>query len=319
MEEIKLQPYDILGQRPEDYIFGSSEKITKTEIFSGSKISYLPSPERQSSRIFDTYACVNYNFNNPVEINFKRLIELGKISKDNLDWLNDNGYFINDEINLSDRFLAVMSNTTPGVGNSGAVVAQTARDFGLAPQTLCDWNETTTQAEYYDRSTISQKAKDTALEFKKRFNIQYEWVRETEWNEASKYGTLEFFTYAWFKDGVKYYNPNPGKSNHAVCEADLPNLKIFDTYQPYIKQMTKREDFLDFALCVYLSEKPNNKIMSNAKIVKDTNSKTVYIAVPVADEKSFESYCANYGIEVKKNGDYTINWKEMLNGSITLI
>jgi len=316
MEEIKLKPYDILGQRPGDYIFGSSEKITKTEIFNGSKISYLPIPERQSSRIFDSYSCVSYAFLNTVEINFKRLIELGKISKDNLDWLKDNGYFINGEINLSDRFLSVMSNTTPEVGNSGAVVAQTARDFGLAPQALCEWNETTTQAEYYDRSTITDKAKEVALEFKKRFNIQYEWVRETEWDEASKYGTLEFFTYAWFQQGVKYYNPNPGKSNHAVCEADLPNLKIFDTYQPFIKTMTKREDFLDFALCIYLSEK--NTIMTNVKVVKDTNSKTIYMALPVSDETSFESYCQNYGISVLKNSDGSINWNSMINGSINI-
>ena len=40
--------------------------------------------------------------------------------------------------------------------------------------------------------------------------------------------------------------------------------------------------------------------MSNVKIVKDTNSKTVYMALPVADEKAFESYCQNYGIEIKK-------------------
>ena len=38
------------------------------------------------------------------------------------------------------------------------------------------------------------------------------------------------------------------------------------------------------------------------------------MALPVADEKAFESYCQNYGIEIKKHGDYTINWKEMLNG-----
>ena len=73
------------------------------------KISYLPSPERQSSRNFDTYACVSYSFINAIEINFKRLIELQMISADNLKWLEDNGYFINGEINFSDRFLAVMS------------------------------------------------------------------------------------------------------------------------------------------------------------------------------------------------------------------
>lgn len=316
---ISVQPYNILGQRPEDYIFGANDKILKTKIFDNGKISYLPSPERQSSRNFDTYACVSYSFINAIEINFKRLIELQMISADNLKWLEDNGYFINGEINFSDRFLAVMSGTRPGIGNSGAAVSQSARDTGLSPQTLCDWNGEGTEAEYYDKSTISQKAKDTALEFKKRFNIQYEWVGGQNWDIASQYGTLQLFVYAWFKapDGVRYYNPNPNVSNHGVCEADLTNLKIFDTYEPYIKQLTERKDFLGTALAIYVSEKSNT--MSNVKIVKDTNSKTVYMALPVADEKAFESYCQNYGIEIKKHGDYTINWKEMLNGSINIV
>ena len=121
-----------------------------------------------------------YSFINAIEINFKRLIELQMISADNLKWLEDNGYFINGEINFSDRFLAVMSGTRPGVGNSGAAVSQSARDTGLSPQTLCDWNGEGTEAEYYDKSTISQKAKDTALEFKKAFQYSIRMGRRTK-------------------------------------------------------------------------------------------------------------------------------------------
>lgn len=320
MEEIKIQPYDVAGRRPEDYIYGANEKIVKVKLFDSlDKIKYLPQGERQKGKLFDDYGCVSRHILDALEILFKRLIELNRITPENLKWLKDEGYYVNGEINFSDRFLVVLSNTTPRVGNSAAVVIQYARDLGLAPQTLCDWNGEGTEAEYYDKSTISQKAKDTALEFKKRFNIQYEWARETEWDDESQYGCLEFFTYAWFKDGTKYYNPNPGKANHAVTEANLKDIKIFDSYEPFIKQMTKRTDLQDFAMAVFVSDRTYKENMSNVKIVKDTNSKTVYMALPVADEKAFESYCQNYGIEIKKHGDYTINWKEMLNGSINIV
>ena len=33
MEEIKIQPYDVAGRRPEDYIYGANEKIVKVKLF----------------------------------------------------------------------------------------------------------------------------------------------------------------------------------------------------------------------------------------------------------------------------------------------
>jgi len=321
ISQISTEPWDILGRRPEDYIFGASEVIEKVKLFDSlDKIKYLPIGERQRGVLFDDYGCVSRHLLDPAEMLFKRQIELGMITEDNLKWLKDNDYFIKGEVNFSDRFLVVLSGTTPHYGNSGAVVAQYARDLGLAPQTLCDWQGEGTQAEYYDRNTISQKAIDTALEFKKRFNIQYEWVRQKDWKDASQYGCLEMFTYAWFlsPDGVKYYNPKPGTSNHAVNEANLDEVKFGDSYSPFIKQMTSLEDLLDFALCIYVSDRSYNKTMSNVKIAKDVNSKTVYMCLPISDEKSFESYCSNFGIEVKKHADYSIDWQAMLNGNLTL-
>lgn len=319
---IKTTPYDIQGIRPEDYVFGSVSPIERFDLFSGIfKRDYLPSPERQSNRLFDSYSCVTFSFINSIEVTFKRLIELGRITPDNIQWLEDNGYFINNEVNFSDRFLAVLSGTTPQYGNSGAAVAQYARDLGLAPQTLCDFPGDYTELMYYDRLTISDKAKEVALEFKNRFNIQYEWVRETEWNEASKYGTLEFFTYAWFKDkdGVRYYNPKPDTSNHAICECDIPNNKIFDTYEPFIKQMTKKEDFLDFALAIYITDKNYNKTMSTSFVIKDENSKTVGVFTPADTEEILLADCRGKGVETPKNSNGSTDWGKLIKGTFKKI
>ena len=310
----------VIAEREEDLIFGAGSDVVRPDIWTGvNKKDYLPSPERQSSRNFDTEGCVSYSLIETVELNFNRMKQIGLISDKTLKWLTDNGYFIGGELHLSDRFLVVMSNTSPTEGNSGTVVAQYAQTIGLAPQSLCDWNGEGTQAQYYDKSTISQKAIDTAKEWTKYFDVSSDWHRYNlgEWPEASKYGSLQVYTYAWFQKGTKYYNPKPGTSNHAICMCDFDNVQIFDTYEPFIKTLTSWGDCLNFAQATYLKDNNYND-MSNVKIIKDTASPKVYMCLPIADEASFQSYCDNFGIEMQKNADGSTNFSAMIDGSLTL-
>lgn len=316
----ELPSWVIFEIRPDDYFFWEDELVEKVNIFEWvDKRDYLPSPERQSWRYFDTYWCVSYAFLNSVEMIFKRQIALWMISKDNLDWLEEEGYLINWEVNFSDRWLVLRSNTTPRAWNSWGIVAQTARTLWLASQKICDWNlDSWTEEEYYDKSTISKKADEQAAEFAKRFDIHYNWVLPKEREEAEKYSALEVFTYAWFKcpNSTIYYNPKRWTSNHAVMLINSKEITLFDTYQPYIKTMSSMADFLDFSLAIYVTEK--TKKMWNVKIIKDQNSKTVGIWLPIENEEAFTSYCNNYWISVKTKEDNKIDWKAMIDGTLKL-
>jgi len=61
----------------------------------------------------------------------------------------------------------------------------------------------------------------------------------------------------------------------------------------------------------------NNMAKSNVKIVKDKNSSAVGIWLPATSPEALESYCLNFGIEVPKKDDGSIDWEKWINGEAT--
>jgi hypothetical protein len=254
-----------------DFQFGANTNIEKKILFPYGCLDYAPVFEYQIGLWFETYACVSYSFANACEI----LMDTMDISEDNKEWLEDNGYYIDDRIRLSNRFLAVRSNTRPGVGNSGDVVARTARTLGLAPLISCDWDlrdkdfKKNTSENYYDKTTINQKADEVAAEFAKRFEICYEWVNKSDLEEASKYGVVQVYVNAWYERDGKYYSPKPGKANHAVDFGRYSDLTIIDQYQPQFKNISSEDDFYATALKINIKEKSMEKpIIKNNTLIQ---------------------------------------------------
>jgi hypothetical protein len=298
---------------------GAVEIINKIDLFSDlDKRKFFPDPERQSNGVWDTYGCVSYAAIRAVVTIINALIHLGRISPDTLQWLKDKKYIVNGKLNISERFIVVGSATDPNYGNSMDAVATYISEIGLVPESVCPWKPEYNKNDYYDRSTITQEAVDLGKEFLEKILVQHEWVNRDKWDEAEKYGVLNFATYAWFlsPDGKTYYNPKRGTSNHIIASYYLPEIQISDNYAPFIKKLSSREDVLAFAMAYYVSDK--NKTMSNVKIIKDTESPKVYMCLPISDENSFQSYCDNYGVEVKRMPDGSIKWDEMIDGSLEL-
>jgi hypothetical protein len=261
---------------PFSYQYGGMTDILDKIIFENGCVAYLPVTEMQIGIYFDIMGCVSFSFLNCLETLVARLIELKEFSDDDIKFLKDN-FFKDGKINFSDRDLVVISGTDPDKGNGGWQVFLAARNQGLVPESMepfdltnHDYSVDNKLAYYnYTRSKADQKI---AEEFNKRFEIKAEWVAREDWVEASKRGCLQVYTKAWYQRNGKYYNPTPGSMNHAIEMADISQLRIFDSYDPFLKELERLEDFYYFALKINLTKKSMAKptILNNSKILMVT-------------------------------------------------
>ena len=80
-------------------------------------------------------------------------------------------------VNFSDRFGAIISNTTPGVGNGIKSVAETKRKLGFLWENECPFLPTMSEKEAY--APLTQKEKDRAKERLKEYGFGYMWAAGT--------------------------------------------------------------------------------------------------------------------------------------------
>jgi hypothetical protein len=253
---------------------GGMTTIEDKIIFPNGCYEFLPEFEEQASIFFESNTCVSQSYNNALETEFSRDFKNGKISKENLKWLQDEGYFKNGKINFNDRALAIISGTDPNGGNSGECVADAAEAYGLAAESAWpwDWNEPdpniNSKKNYWNNLNLPEKVKTQMAEFHKRFELMHEWVERNDWAEAEKKGALQGYVNAWHEKNGKYYNPAPGSYNHAVQSISEATIEIFDTYLPEIKQLEKITDIHSWMLKVNFREcsKIMPKIANNTLI-----------------------------------------------------
>ena len=249
----------------EDWMFGSSGMDQKIRIYSGDWTPHLPNNEKQTIG-YRTMACTNFSSTTAIEIQFMYRIHKGIISDTNLVWLFDNGYFDKDgNINFSDRFDALISNTSLMGGNSLKRVAEAKRIYGLIPEKMLPWAED--QKEYFDKTKITDEMYSMGQEFLKRFPINYEIVYSKDFVTALKISPLAGALYAWNgkKDGVYYKVDN--KLNHAIAiiKPHPANWNIFDSFYPFIKELAPNYTFLHYALRYIIgnNELPNTSSKQN--------------------------------------------------------
>lgn len=260
---------------PFSFQFRGMTNIVEELLFENGCVAYLPESEMQIGLFFDILGCVSFSFYNGLETVGGRKIELELFKSENSKWLKDN-FFKNGKLNFSDRDLVVLSKTDPEKGNDGWSVFLAAKNNGPVPESMETFDlrnsnyGVNNKNNYYDytRNKADQKIAD---EFNKRFEIKAEWVAREDWLEASKYGALQVYTKAWYKrsETGKYYNPAPGTSNHAIQMANVEDLKIFDSYDPFLKELEKIDDFYYWGLKINLIEKTMAKpiILNNTKIL----------------------------------------------------
>lgn len=270
MEELKGQLDSLVT--PTSFEYNGMTTIAKTLLFEDGCLNSLPEEEWQLGTYFDSYGCASFSFLNALETVANRSLELGLYSSENTKWLKDN-FSVNDKINFNDRDLVVLDGTDPNWGNSTWNVFEFARKNGLICQTDDDWDYKSRDIKYskenyykYQRTAENNKK---AKELIKRFEIKGEWVSRDNWLEASKYGGIQVYTKAWHKRGDKYYNPVPNSSGHGIMLVHQPTHKLFDQYNPFLKEMERDEDFYPMGFKINLIEKVMEKpVIKNNTLIQ---------------------------------------------------
>ncbi len=173
--------------RPTDYILGSTSPLKGEELNStGDWRAWAPLGEKQYSAKFDTMSCTTFSATSKLEVLFNFFLENNKFTGLQVQWLKDNGYIENGKFNFSDRFCATVNGTMPN-GQYFQNVWDSFRKDGLIPEKDHPFGGNN-QAEYLDKTKITQKMRDKAKEFldtiiekdETGYRINYEWVPITE-------------------------------------------------------------------------------------------------------------------------------------------
>lgn len=245
---------------PKDYILGGEASLGVVDILpSGDWTPYQPEEEVQYGNGWDSMSCTSFSYTNAVETYINYLIQSKKMTPEAIKWLTDKGYInMRGVINFSDRFLAIMSGTTQN-GNQLNKVAETARTIGLIPQSMLPLAGST-WSEFMDPNIITKEMTDLAKEFLTHFKLSYEWVmfnqdRSLDDNERTL--LINSLKQLPLQVGI------PFPASHAIemirCGDDI--VRLFDTYQPFIKDLTTKGDIntgvsIHFAMRHLLQEVP---------------------------------------------------------------
>lgn len=193
----------IEGRRPRDFVAGVLPY--EVRIPDGNWKPYLPPGEWQKSNLVDTMACVSFSLINCIET--QELFLTGK------------------QINYSDRWLALMSGTTPG-GNSLSIVADTVRKYGLVKEESWPAPANFTWGSYYEVPSPEKMAqlKAEGQQWLKSHKLDYEWLG-IDLNSIMKH--------------LKHCPLQVVKPGHAIegFNQVLDVHHYFDTYSPFEKKI----------------------------------------------------------------------------------
>lgn len=258
--------YIPVDPKPSDWIRGGETGITGALInSSGDWRPYLPAPKCQLMKVDgvsygDTESCTNFSATNHLATYLNWLVKTNQIPAEALQFLKDNGYFdAAGLINLSPRFSALTSGTTPN-GNNQPAVWDALRNVGIVPEQDCpapvdqwrakiqsgSWTVQDLWNIWFDKSAITPDAKRKATQFLKYFTIQYHWAAYPAapgnpdiFRQDMLVAPLNIATAVcpgWNTDDpIKACGAG---TQHAteMCEVELYAYDIFDHYNPYLKQ-----------------------------------------------------------------------------------
>lgn len=230
-KKIKNYGFQIYELQPEDWSFGSSGLGLEIRRPDTNWTEFLPTGEKQKRQDEDKMACVTFSALNVIETEFIYQIKNKLIDNKDFKWLQDNGYFDeNNRIDFSDRFIAILSGTTKQ-GNNFKNVAQAIHKYGLIPENLLPYRKNMIWNEYYNKKDITQTLLNLGQKFLEIFPINYEFVNggRNEFYEARKRNPIQVAIYAYdgIEDGVYIRTESP--FNHAVENHNQD--QIFDSYE----------------------------------------------------------------------------------------
>lgn len=225
--------------RPEDYVFGVNSQILLGDVLTdGNWTPYLPTEEQQSSKNFDTYACVTFSALNSLETQFNYLISSKKLTIEQINFLYHEGYIDSKgKTNFSDRYTSKSSGTIPGKGNSLWSVANSIRHDGLLPEYV--YPSVDNVNEYFNE--IPQELKDRAKKIYEYFDFNYEWVF-SDFEKHLKQAPLQIATAVcsgWSTAQIIQKCDLP-VAHATILYNSLPDYwEDFDSYSPFKLKLAK--------------------------------------------------------------------------------
>ena len=249
---------------PADYIFGAGSQDCLVKIPLQEREQYLPKGERQFGRE-DFMDCATRSPINLLAEKFTYAYKNGLLSLENRKWLEKKGYVTPWGVDFSDRYIAILSETTRS-GNSLKAPIEAIRKNGLIPKPMLSASEDMTFDQYH--TGVTEKMKALGQEFLQRFTINYEKVYD--YFAGSNADLLSTAGYAWVMpiDGV--YPKSDLPMNHAFM-IFKPLYFAFDNYEnmgikdDWIKQLAPDYNFYKYGYRLYISE---NIVTQKITIIK---------------------------------------------------
>lgn len=320
---------------PEDLLFGENTRVQHN--ISVEDLNWLPllSKGELQKIQYETMGCVSFSALNVLEGVMNYHLRNNLLSEGNVAWLTAQGYLnAEGDFDCSDCFTTAMSGTS-NKGNTGRRVWNSMRNDGIVPEKVYPWNGQTAD-EYRDPSRIPQSVKDLGLEFKKRFDVQYETIAkptEEKFKKALKSSPIQVFiaTTCPIEQGIQQACGNT--TNHAVSMIDDTDPRnyypLFDQYirQPnatgqekFIRKVAKDFSFYITAFTCTVTEKEEQPEDMNTfvKVLKDSQGKTTGFFLPAINEDAIVNLAKHYQKEVPRKADGSIDWANFVEGTYTL-
>lgn len=240
---------ELAHQNPEtDYVLGAASQKCLAEMPTGIRHIYLPSGELQFGRE-DFMDCVSRSINNTLATKFNYLLTNKLISEELIKWLGDKGYITESGVDFSDRFLAIKSKTSRS-GNSLIQPLQTVHSVGAIPKSLLPASSDMDFDTYHNPASITKEMEDLGLEFLKRFNINYEKVYASQFENFLQRDMLHTAGYSWSQPEGGIYPRVDYPFNHSF-QVYEPLYFAFDNYfdegrtGDWIKQLASNYNLID--------------------------------------------------------------------------
>ena len=246
---------ELAGQSSEDWQFGALSVPCLTSIPPEDREGFLPKGELQKG-VEDFMDCASRSPLNILEAKFQWLLK-NKMSNENSLWLLKNGYLNNGKIEFSDRFIAILSDTTRS-GNSLKSPLETIRKKGLIPKAILPKRDDMTFDQYHDKNAITSEMLALGLEFAARFTINYEKAYEIHFGDLLLEDFLNVAGFAWPVAINGEYPRTIASPNHAFVVFKTPKYFVYDSYEEsvndWIKKLSSDYDLLDYGYRVYIAK-----------------------------------------------------------------
>lgn len=247
MARIKQRGFVADNITPDQYVFGSEQLGGEVLQEDGQWDDYLPEKEIQRKNRVETMSCVSFGTLNCLETLFKRV------------YGTDNNY--------SDRFLAVVSETTKR-GNSPHKVGEALRRFGSVKEEVLPFSDDIKSWDDY-HSGITDGILKKGGEWLDDYNFGHDWVftrgsleyKQKMIKAGLRYSPIGVSVYAWKQKGGYYYKNDTDRDNHwctVYGYEDGKYWKVYDHYDNVHKKLVWDYNF-GFAKRYTISKRQNEK------------------------------------------------------------